>query len=89
MARRCRWRDLVYGLRPEYMTIDPNGLPAEVVVIEPTGYETQMIVKLGSSDVTGVFRERVDAKPGETIHLAIDGAHVHLFDVETGRRLFD
>ncbi|WP_085028155.1 ABC transporter ATP-binding protein [Ensifer aridi] len=88
-AAAARGRDLVYGLRPEYMALDPNGLPAEVVVIEPTGYETQMIARLGGNDVTCVFRERVTAKPGETIHLAIDGAHVHLFDAETGRRLFD
>ena len=88
-AAAARGRDLVYGLRPEYMALDPNGLPAEVVVIEPTGYETQMIARLGGNDVTCVFRERVTAKPGETIHLSIDGAHVHLFDAETGRRLFD
>ncbi|AEH83083.1 sn-glycerol-3-phosphate ABC transporter ATP-binding protein UgpC [Sinorhizobium meliloti] len=80
-------RDLVYGLRPEYMALDPNGLPAEIAVIEPTGYETQLIARLGGHDVTCVFRERVNAKPGETIHLAIDAAHVHLFDAGTGRRL--
>ncbi|HXV30708.1 MAG TPA: sn-glycerol-3-phosphate ABC transporter ATP-binding protein UgpC, partial [Sinorhizobium sp.] len=56
-AAAVRGRDLVYGLRPEYMSLDPNGLPAEVLVIEPTGYETQMIVTLGGADVTGVFRE--------------------------------
>ncbi|MDK1494018.1 sn-glycerol-3-phosphate ABC transporter ATP-binding protein UgpC [Sinorhizobium sp. 7-81] len=81
-------RELVYGLRPEYMALDPNGLPAEIVVIEPTGYETQMIVRLGGNDVTCVFRERVTARPGETIRLSIDAAHVHLFDAESGRRLF-
>ena len=82
-------RDLIYGLRPEYMALDPNGLPAEVVVIEPTGYETQMIVRFGGTDVTCVFRERVTAKPGEKIHISIDAGHIHLFDVETGRRLTD
>ncbi|THK39249.1 sn-glycerol-3-phosphate ABC transporter ATP-binding protein UgpC [Ensifer sp. MPMI2T] len=88
-AAAANGRDLVYGLRPEYMALDPNGLPAEIVVIEPTGYETQMIVRLGGSDVTCVFRERVNAKPGETIRLSIDAAHVHLFDAESGRRLVD
>ncbi|ASY65446.1 Maltose/maltodextrin transport ATP-binding protein MalK (plasmid) [Sinorhizobium sojae CCBAU 05684] len=88
-AAAARGRNLIYGLRPEYLSLDPNGLPAEVVVIEPTGYETQMIVKLGGAEVTGVFRERVNARPGETIRLAIDSQHVHLFDAETGRRLID
>lgn len=85
----AKGRDLVYGLRPEYMALAGEGLPAEVVVIEPTGYETQMIVRLGGTEVTCVFRERVDVRPGETIHLTIDAGHVHLFDVESGRRLFD
>ncbi|HVK92688.1 MAG TPA: sn-glycerol-3-phosphate ABC transporter ATP-binding protein UgpC [Mycoplana sp.] len=85
----ARGRDLVYGLRPEYMTLSDDGLPAEVVVVEPTGYETQMIVRLGGTDVTCIFRERVNVRPGEVVRLRIDAGHVHLFDVETGRRLFD
>jgi multiple sugar transport system ATP-binding protein len=82
-------RELVYGLRPEFISLDPNGIPVEVVVTEPTGYETQMIVRLGGEDVSCVFRERVAAKPGETINIAIDADHVHLFDVATGSRLTD
>ena len=35
-------RPVVYGLRPEHIRIDPQGVPAEVVVIEPTGSETQV-----------------------------------------------
>ncbi|OWV72757.1 sugar ABC transporter ATP-binding protein [Rhizobium sp. R339] len=82
-------RELVYGLRPEYISLDPNGLPAEIVVIEPTGYETHLTVRLGGSEVSCVFRERVDARPGEAIRVAIDAKHVHLFDAEGGRRLTD
>ncbi|MCP8894463.1 sn-glycerol-3-phosphate ABC transporter ATP-binding protein UgpC [Shinella daejeonensis] len=82
-------RELIYGLRPEFISLDGQGLPATVAVTEPTGYETQLIVKLGGTDVTCIFRERVAARPGETIRLAIDAGHIHLFDVETGRRLTD
>ncbi|MBY5403807.1 ABC transporter ATP-binding protein [Rhizobium leguminosarum] len=82
-------RDLVYGLRPEYILLDANGLPGEIVVIEPTGYETHLILSLGGSDLSCVFRERVSARPGETLRVAIDAAHVHLFDAESGRRLTD
>ena len=82
-------RDLVYGLRPEYILLDANGLPGEIVVIEPTGYETHLILRLGGSDLSCVFRERVSARPGETLRVSIDAAHVHLFDAESGRRLTD
>ncbi|MBX4958373.1 sn-glycerol-3-phosphate ABC transporter ATP-binding protein UgpC [Rhizobium lentis] len=85
----AKGRDLVYGLRPEYISLDPNGLPAEIVVIEPTGYETHLTVRLGGSEVSCVFRERVDARPGEAVRVAIDAKHVHLFDAEGGRRLTD
>ncbi|MCY1330936.1 sn-glycerol-3-phosphate import ATP-binding protein UgpC [compost metagenome] len=85
----ARGRDLIYGLRPEYMSLDPNGFPVTVAVIEPTGYETQLIVRFGGTEVTCVFRERVTARPGEAIHLSIDADHVHLFDAETGVRLTD
>ena len=64
-------------------------LGLQAAVIEPTGYETQLIVRFGGTDVTCVFRERVTARPGEAIHLSIDADHVHLFDAETGIRLID
>ena len=85
--KEAQGKNLVYGLRPEYMRLDPAGLPAQVAVIEPTGYETQMVVRLGGTDVTCVFRERIQARPGDTIHLSIDADHVHLFDADTGLRL--
>ena len=44
-------------------------------------------VRLGGEDVSCVFRQRVAAKPGEIIRVAIDADNVHLFDTETGRRL--
>jgi multiple sugar transport system ATP-binding protein len=34
-----------------------------------------------------VFRERIGARPGETIHAQPDPALVHLFDKEIGRRI--
>ncbi|AXV18017.1 sugar ABC transporter ATP-binding protein (plasmid) [Neorhizobium sp. SOG26] len=82
-------RDLVYGLRPEYISLADDGLPGEIIVIEPTGYETHLSLRLGGSDLNCVFRERVTARPGETLRVAIDATHVHLFDAETGRRLTD
>jgi len=80
-------RDLVYGLRPEFIRLDPAGLPVEVIVTEPTGYETHMMVKLGGVEANCVFRERVQARPGEKITVGIDADRVHLFDKETGKRL--
>ena len=75
------------GLRPEHLRLDPGGVPAEIVVIEPTGSETQVILRLGGQDLVGVFRERITALPGQSINIAFDRDLMHLFDNETGKRI--
>ncbi|WP_322883760.1 ABC transporter ATP-binding protein [Microvirga lotononidis] len=81
-------KPVIYGVRPEHFILDEaNGLPAEVAVVEPTGSETQVFAKFGGADVVGVFRERVDAQPGQQIRVTPDPRLVHLFDEQTGKRL--
>jgi multiple sugar transport system ATP-binding protein len=81
-------RPVIYGIRPEHFMIDAEkGLPAEVVVVEPTGSETQVFAKLAGQDIVGVFRERVTVGPGDSIPLSPNPELVHLFDNETGRRI--
>ena len=54
-ATRCRCRDgrmardgkpAVYGVRPEHLQLDADGLPAIVHVVEPTGSETQVMARV-------------------------------------------
>ena len=77
----------VYGVRPEHLTIDPGGIPATIQVVEPTGSETQVLMRIGGQSVIGAFRERVLAKPGEILPVRPDPALVHLFDQQSGQRL--
>jgi multiple sugar transport system ATP-binding protein len=77
----------IYGIRPEHFTLADDGTEAEIVVIEPTGSETQVFAKLGGEVVVAVFRERHQFKPGEKIKLKPDPKLVHLFDAATGKRL--
>jgi multiple sugar transport system ATP-binding protein len=78
-------RPLILGVRPEHFDLAPEGIAAEVVVVEPTGSETMLAVRAGGQDLTCVLRERVRERPGETISLRPN--RVHFFDAETGRRL--
>ena len=80
-------KPIVYGIRPEHFQLSPNGLPAKVHVIEPTGSETQVMAEFAGTPIIAAFRERVSARPGETIRIAPDPALVHLFDAETGIRV--
>jgi multiple sugar transport system ATP-binding protein len=78
---------VTYGMRPEHLKLNPDGAPAEVIVIEPMGSETQVVAKMGGQDIVCVLRERVDLKPGQMIKLAPDPKLSHLFDNESGKRL--
>ncbi|WP_037088348.1 ABC transporter ATP-binding protein [Neorhizobium vignae] len=80
-------RDVRLGIRPEHLCLDPNGLRAEIVTVEPTGSETQVMMRLGGHDVVGVFRERVVNAPGEMLPVSIDAERAHIFDPQTGKRL--
>jgi len=81
-------RRFIYGIRPEHLTLGGDGtLVAAVSVIEPTGSETQVFAKLGQHRIVGVFRERVSAKPGDSLSVTPVLSSVHLFDAATGARL--
>ncbi|WP_399679047.1 ABC transporter ATP-binding protein [Xenophilus sp.] len=82
---------VLYGARPEHFALDRGeGLPAEVVVVEPTGAETQVALRLGHAGgqlIVAAFRERLALRPGERLSLRPQAAHAHLFDADSGARL--
>jgi multiple sugar transport system ATP-binding protein len=86
-ARLGDGRPVVLGVRPEAMLIDPEGVAATVVVTEPTGAETHVVMETGGAHITGVFRERRDYRPGDTLHITVPAQASHLFDPATGARL--
>ncbi|MDP9811163.1 multiple sugar transport system ATP-binding protein [Rhizobium tibeticum] len=86
-AHEFRDSKAVYGIRPEHFVLDYKGVPAEIILVEPMGSETQMTVKLGDTTVTGVFRERVSLSPGATIRVRPELANIHLFAADGGQRL--
>jgi len=80
-------RDVVYGIRPEHLAEADQGLAAKVAVVEPTGSETHVVLRLAGREITAVFRNRVAFGPGATITLAPDPSASHLFDKATGKRI--
>ena len=79
---------IVFGTRPEHLTLaSGGGIPAQVVVMEPTGMDTFVACRHEGIDLSAVFRERHDFAPGSTIHLLPDLQRAHLFDAESGQRL--
>ncbi len=62
-------RRVVFGIRPEDIVFSEQGAPAQVVVIEPTGSETQITLRAGTTDISVVCRERIAVRPGDSLHL--------------------
>jgi len=85
LPERRNGRDVLVGVRPEHLDIADDGLAAEVVVVEPTGADTQIFCKVGSVDVTAVVRERHAFHPGEAVRLK--PRLTFLFDPASGNRL--
>ena len=78
---------VAYGIRPGDLGVGAAGartVPAEVIVVEPTGAETELLVRAGQAQIVVVLHGRTSAAPGETVALAVDLAGVHLFDPATG-----
>jgi multiple sugar transport system ATP-binding protein len=80
-------KPVICGVRPEHLDLASDGIGADVVVIEPTGSHTEIVVRLAGQDAIAVFRDRYNLKPGERIKLCPRPDAVHLFDRKTGKRL--
>jgi multiple sugar transport system ATP-binding protein len=76
-----------YGIRPTDLVVAEQGIPARVVVVEPTGAETELLLKVGEQQLVLVMHGRTGALPDSTVHLALDPAKAHVFDAATGARL--
>ena len=79
---------VLFGIRPEHCAVGTNGgLNVEVIVVEPTGADTQLYCRFMDQDVTATIRDRTNVRPGDRITLAPDPGRAHLFDTVSTRRL--
>jgi len=76
-----------YAVRPTDLQLAGSGIAGKVVVVEPTGAETELLVDVGGRQLTVVTHGRVGAGPGDEVHLLPDAARVHVFDGKSGQRL--
>ncbi len=86
-AGASQGRPVTLGVRPEHFSLDPNGVDAEILTVEPTGSETQVVARFAGNDIMGAFRERITTQPGQMLKIRPDPKAVHLFDTETGARI--
>jgi len=81
---------VTYGVRPDHLELAADaerGVPGEIVVVEPTGSETELVVKIGDAQVVVEAHGRATVRPGDKVTFAVNPANVHLFDQKSGQRL--
>jgi len=84
-------RQVVFGIRPEHLIVG-NGaasMNGRVVVMEPTGADTQVLCRIGHSDIIVVSHDRIDVRAGDPISLQPDLSRAHIFDEQSGQSLRD
>ena len=87
-ARASDGQAVLYGMRPEHCVLSAaGGLPAEVVVVEPTGADTQLFCRFNGQELTSLVRDRVGCR-GRRPRRARAGSRSGAFvDAESGVRL--
>jgi multiple sugar transport system ATP-binding protein len=87
-TRASDGQSVLYGIRPEHCAVgNGNGLPVDIVVVEPTGADTQLYCRFNGQEVTAMVRDRVAARAGERIALVPDIPRAHVFDASSGVRI--
>jgi multiple sugar transport system ATP-binding protein len=90
-------REVVLGIRPEciaeptrHFSDAPGGVltvAARVEMIEPTGPETIVVLRLGDERALGRVSPDLRPRLGETARFAVDTRKISLFDPATGDRI--
>jgi len=78
-----------YGVRPGDLSLSTTGqgIPAKVIVVEPTGAETELLLDVGGAQIILVMHGRTAVRPDETVYLDIAAGKTHVFDDASGARL--
>ena len=74
-----------YGVRPEQLALAEAdaSVQAEVIVVEPTGAETELLMNVGGDRVIVVIHGRTNVKPGDRVGLAIEIDGIGAFPLST------
>jgi multiple sugar transport system ATP-binding protein len=80
-------RSLTYGLRPQHIRPQPDGMEAVVELVEPTGESQEVELRCGVAALTMLLHESAPLSRGDRLRVGFDAAQVRLFDAATGLRI--
>jgi len=79
--------EIVYGIRPQHITLATDGVPGRISLVEPTGEDQELVVDMGGEDISVVVHGGRLLSAGQDVKLSIDIDKVLLFDRATGGRI--
>ncbi|TML67443.1 MAG: ABC transporter ATP-binding protein [Actinobacteria bacterium] len=81
-------RGAMVGVRPEHLTVDPDGVRGKVLLRETLGRDVLLHVQSSGSRVLALIdTQRAEGiKQGDVVGFAADPDTWHYFDTDTGRR---
>ncbi|MFC4447586.1 ABC transporter ATP-binding protein [Halorussus aquaticus] len=78
---------VVLGVRPEDVTLRPDGIPVTVNVVEPQGEKTVLELDLGDQPIKASVDPGVPVSSDDRVSVEFDRESVHYFDAATGECL--
>ncbi|SMY09992.1 ABC transporter ATP-binding protein [Flavimaricola marinus] len=75
------------GIRPQTMSLDPKGIPAEVTLVEPTGEAVEASLRLANQHVLAVLPASARLAPGQQVTIGYPSERMFVFDPVTGARI--
>jgi multiple sugar transport system ATP-binding protein len=76
------------GLRPEHIRFNADAQwRGEVMLVEPTGADTFVVMKTASGNITARTAPSVSMKVGDIVGMEFAQEHAHWFDAKTGMRV--
>ena len=80
-------QQVYFGIRPSDLSLASSGIAAKVVVVEPTGAETELLLQIGEQSITLVMHGRTSVNPDDVVYLQFDPNKAHVFDLSSEQRL--
>jgi multiple sugar transport system ATP-binding protein len=82
-------KEVLFGVRPEHITVSEKGLKATINVVEKLGNETILYcrIKDNKQDVVIKGNNSLLYESGNEIFLSFDMSQAHLFDIESSQAL--
>jgi multiple sugar transport system ATP-binding protein len=80
-------RKVLYGVRPEALSLSAHGLPGSIKMIEPTGPDTYALIDTTLGTLTARVPGSIAQRPGEHVMVSWPSSQTHLFDGATERRI--